>query len=53
MKTAREGLEQLITSFSDPDTPYQATPKPGLQQRYDDYAHLARSAEWGRGAGNT
>ena len=45
---AREGLKQLIAAFADPATPYQAIPKPGSRPRYDDYAHLARLAEWGR-----
>lgn len=46
--TARAGLENLITAFADPATPYQAAPKPRLMPRYDNYAHLARMAEWGR-----
>ncbi len=50
MNAARLGLESLIAEFADPATPYQAIPKPGLQPRYDDYAHLARLAEWGRTA---
>ncbi len=45
---ARAGLEHLVTTFADPATPYQAVPKPDLQPRYDDYAHLARLQEWGR-----
>ena len=48
MQKARVGLEQLIAKFADPATPYQAVPKPDLQPRYDDYAHLARLQEWGR-----
>jgi ATP-dependent helicase/nuclease subunit B len=45
---SRAGLERLIEKFSDPATPYQAVPKPQLQPRFDDYAHLSRMAEWGR-----
>ena len=45
---AEEGLKQLIATFNDASTPYQAVPKPGRAPRYDDYAHLARLAEWGR-----
>lgn len=45
---ARKGLEQLIAQFANPDMPYRAVPRPGLQPRYDDYAHLARLKEWGR-----
>ena len=48
MQDAREGLEHLIASFADPSTPYQAVPKAHAAPRYDDYAHLARLAEWGR-----
>jgi len=53
MKNARAGLENLIARFADPQTPYEAVPKPNLQPRYDDYAHLARLAEWGRTAEDT
>lgn len=45
---ARSQLEQLVTAFADPKTPYPAVPRPDLQPRYDDYAHLARLQEWGR-----
>jgi ATP-dependent helicase/nuclease subunit B len=50
---ARQGLEDLIAGFADPRTPYLAVPKPGLAPRYDDYAHLARLAEWGRSGEET
>jgi ATP-dependent helicase/nuclease subunit B len=45
---AGAGLAKLVKIFADPKTPYQAVPKPGFRPRYDDYAHLARLAEWGR-----
>jgi ATP-dependent helicase/nuclease subunit B len=45
---AGTGLAKLVKTFADPKTPYQAVPKPGRRPRYDDYAHLARLAEWGR-----
>jgi ATP-dependent helicase/nuclease subunit B len=45
---AESGLKNLVTTFADPATAYQAVPKPGRAPRYDDYAHLARLAEWGR-----
>jgi ATP-dependent helicase/nuclease subunit B len=45
---ALAGLENLIEAFANADTPYQAVPKPGQRPHYDDYAHLARLAEWGR-----
>ncbi|MCB9987982.1 MAG: double-strand break repair protein AddB [Rhodospirillales bacterium] len=45
---AREGLEQLIALFDDPDTPYYSLPHfdraPPAQ--WQDYAHLARVQEW-------
>ena len=47
---AEKGLEDLIAAYGDAKTPYRAVPKPSLQPRYDDYAHLARLAEWGRTA---
>ncbi|MEO1190704.1 MAG: double-strand break repair protein AddB [Pseudomonadota bacterium] len=43
---ARAGLEALIARFDDPATPYLAQPRPGAAPLYDDYAHLARLAEW-------
>jgi ATP-dependent helicase/nuclease subunit B len=45
---AEEGLKNLIEKFADPNTPYEAAPKPRYQPRYNDYAHLSRLAEWGR-----
>lgn len=51
MQQAAAGLERLIELFSKAATPYQAVPKPQYQPRYDDYAHLARLAEWGRTGG--
>ncbi len=43
---ARLGLESLIAAFDDPSTPYRAIRRPGYRYDYDDYAHLARVAEW-------
>ncbi len=45
---AESGLKQLIATFADPATPYEAVPKPWLEPARDDYAHLSRIAEWGR-----
>ncbi|HEU0118484.1 MAG TPA: double-strand break repair protein AddB, partial [Alphaproteobacteria bacterium] len=47
---ARAGLEDLIKAYADQNMPYRAVPKLKLQPKYDDYAHLARLAEWGRTA---
>ena len=43
---ARAGLERLIAAFDNPDTPYAAVRRPGFDYDYDDFAHLARVAEW-------
>ncbi|KWT70646.1 hypothetical protein APY04_0926 [Hyphomicrobium sulfonivorans] len=36
----------LISQFDNPATPYRALRRPGFTYLYDDYAHLARVAEW-------
>lgn len=51
MSAAAEGLHELIAQFNDSATPYLAAPKPRWQPHFDDYAHLARMAEWGRTEG--
>jgi ATP-dependent helicase/nuclease subunit B len=40
------GLQHLIAMFDDPETPYRAIRRPRYNYNYDDYAHLARVAEW-------
>lgn len=45
-KAVRKGLMSLIDAFDDPDTPYRAVRRPQFKYDYDDYAHLARVAEW-------
>ena len=42
------GLKRLIALFDDPATPYSPLRRAAFSQtyRYDDYAHLARIAEW-------
>jgi ATP-dependent helicase/nuclease subunit B len=45
-RDAREGLERLIAAFDRPSTPYRAMRRARFTYRYDDYAHLARVAEW-------
>lgn len=43
-------LRELIAAYADPGQPYRVQRRPGFansaQYRYDDYAHLARVAEW-------
>lgn len=43
---AREGLVRLIAAFDDESAPYRALRRARFNYRYDDYAHLARVAEW-------
>lgn len=40
------GVIRLADAFADPATPYLAMPRPSFALRYNDYAHLARIAEW-------
>lgn len=46
---AQAGLTNLIATFDDPATPYEARPHPGYAPRYSDYEHLARVKEWASG----
>ncbi|MBI4968908.1 MAG: double-strand break repair protein AddB [Rhodospirillales bacterium] len=40
-------LKELVARFDRPETPYLAQPVPGrANRRSEDYAHLARLAEW-------
>ena len=39
-------LGALIARFDEPDTPYAATRRAHFRYDFDDYAHLARVAEW-------
>jgi ATP-dependent helicase/nuclease subunit B len=45
-ENSRQGLARLIAKFDDPLTPYRAIRRPSFNYDYDDYAHLARVAEW-------
>ena len=45
-REARDGLIRLIAKFDDEATPYRALRRARFNYRYDDYAHLARVAEW-------
>lgn len=40
------GVIRLANAFADPATPYLAMPRPSFALRFNDYAHLARVAEW-------
>jgi ATP-dependent helicase/nuclease subunit B len=46
LAAAREGVERLVRHFDDPETAYIAVPRPEIAPDFDDYAHLARIAEW-------
>jgi len=45
-RSAQEGLERLIAEFDRETTPYRAVRRARFKYDYDDYAHLARVAEW-------
>ena len=46
---ATAGLTQLIATFDDGGTPYEARPNPEIAPTYSDYLHLARVKEWSAG----
>jgi ATP-dependent helicase/nuclease subunit B len=45
-RQARDGLSRLIAAFDEEATPYRALRRLRFVYRFDDYAHLARVAEW-------
>ncbi|MBP5858693.1 double-strand break repair protein AddB [Marivibrio halodurans] len=45
---ALDGLHRLVARFDDPARAYTALPRPARAPRFNDYAHLARVAEWAR-----
>ncbi|AHB49728.1 double-strand break repair protein AddB [Hyphomicrobium nitrativorans NL23] len=47
---ALDGLKRHVARFDDPATPYRPLRRSGFNYDYDDYAHLARVAEWSSGA---
>jgi ATP-dependent helicase/nuclease subunit B len=46
-----ERLQALIAAYELETTPYPPVPRPELAPRFNDYAHLARTAEWSLGGG--
>lgn len=46
IERTREGLQTLINTFADRDTPYYSIPREGYEPRFNDYEHLARIKEW-------
>jgi ATP-dependent helicase/nuclease subunit B len=46
---ARDGLLRLIGEFDQEATAYRAVRRARFNYQYDDYAHLARVAEWSTG----
>ncbi|MBO6519428.1 MAG: double-strand break repair protein AddB [Rhodospirillales bacterium] len=45
-----DGVNRLVSQYADPDKPYLSNPRPQFENRFSDYDHLARVAEW-RGGG--
>ena len=43
---AQDGLSRLIAEFDRETTPYRAVRRARFKYKYDEYAHLARVAEW-------
>ena len=46
LEQTEAGLRELLTYFAQPDSRYWAQPDPEKPLQYNDYAHLARIAEW-------
>ncbi|MEQ1577272.1 MAG: double-strand break repair protein AddB [Hyphomicrobium sp.] len=44
-----EGLKKLVFEFDKPETPYSPQRRARFSYDYDDFAHLARVAEWSAG----
>ena len=49
---ALDGLKRHVARFDDPATPYRPLRRARFSYDYDDYAHLARVAEWSSGPAN-
>lgn len=50
-ENVRQGLQDMVSHFSKPTTPYTAVRRARFTYEYDDYAHLARVAEWSADTG--
>jgi ATP-dependent helicase/nuclease subunit B len=50
-EAALDGLARHVAHFDDPATPYRPLRRARFSYDYDDYAHLARVAEWSSGTG--
>ena len=48
-----EGVKKLVSDFDRVETPYSPQRRARFSYDYDDYAHLARVAEWSGGEGET
>lgn len=48
-RAAYDGLAALLAHYGSDDAVYPAAPDPQFAPRFDDYDHLARSAEWSGG----
>ena len=46
IQKAKDGLFEIVTAFRDEKTPYEVCPIPSQSPQFNDYAHLARMAEW-------
>ena len=44
-------VEQMAVLYANPATPYTALPWPEFIPHFNDYAHLARVAEWSTAGG--
>ena len=50
---ALDGLKRHIARFDDPATPYRPVRRQGFSYDFDEFAHLARVAEWSAAEGES
>jgi len=48
-----DGLQRHIAKFDDPATPYRPARRDGFSYSFDEFAHLARIAEWSTAEGDS